>query len=130
MTCGFTKRQKEMEKRKVHKMLLYFRQNHYPPVFGAEYQRRTFRDLQKHNLIRINSEGKIILTLSGEKAIAAGGIKYLRAIEFEEELAKEAPKLKREKKLLLSIILILVICLIFLLWKEDDFTISFLEHII
>ena len=107
----------------THRRILEeFRSNDQPSTLEKDKEKKVFFELQNYNLLRLNSEGKIIITPQGEEAISVGVEKYIRTLKFERELAKKAPKLKREKKILTLLVIILSLSLIFLLFFDTTDT--------
>ena len=101
-------------------MLLHFRNNKVFPEMNLEADKRTFRELQRYNLLRVNSQGEWVLTRKGEESLKMGVKKYIKAEKFEEELAREAPGLKTQRNLLLLLSVLLIGFLAFLLISSPD----------
>lgn len=109
-----------MKKSKFDTTLEFFLDNNKLPVFQGQKEKTIFAKLQKYNLIRVNSVGDIVITSEGEKALTVGVNTYIHALKFEKQLAKEAPALKRQKKILIGLTFILTILLVYTLTKEVE----------
>ena len=103
-----------------HSLLETFRSNHQPSVLKSEKEKKAFYQLQKYNLVRLNSEGRIVITGQGEEAIVTGVEQYIKNLRFEQKLAKEAPKLKREKKILYFLIFLLLLSLLAVIFFDAN----------
>ena len=89
-------------------MLLHFRKTSLMPALEAETDKRIFRELQRFYLVRFNSKGDWVITRKGEEALKMGVKKYIKAEKFEDRLAKEAPRLKKQKNILIALIVLLI----------------------
>ena len=113
-----------MDDSKLTQMLLHFRNSNLLPEINSEADKRIFRELQRYNLLRVNSQGDWVVTRKGEVALKMGVKAYMKTEKFEEQLAREAPGLKTQRNLLLIVSVLLIGFLVFLLISSPDFIIK------
>lgn len=113
-----------MDDSKLTQMLLHFRNSNLLPEINSEADKRIFRELQRYNLLRVNSQGDWVVTRKGEVALKMGVKAYMKTEKFEEQLAREAPGLKTQRNLLLIVSVLLIGFLVFLLISSPDFIIE------
>ncbi|TBW30257.1 hypothetical protein [Gramella sp. KN1008] len=101
-----------MNDHKLTQMLMQFRANSLFPELQSDNDKRMLRELQRYYLVRVNSKGDWVVTRKGEEALKIGVKKYIQAEKFEAELARSAPSLKKQKNILLGMIVILMSILI------------------
>lgn len=119
-----------MNDSKLTQMLLHFRNSNQLPEINSEAGKKIFRELQRYDLLRVNSQGEWVITRKGEEALKMGVKKYIQSEKFESQLAKEAPRLKRQKNILLMLCVLLIGFFILLLVSIPDTLINVLGEII
>ncbi|MCM8568914.1 hypothetical protein NE848_05965 [Gramella jeungdoensis] len=116
-----------MNDQKLTQMLLHFRKTSLLPALEAETDKRIFRELQRYYLVRLNSRGEWIITRKGEEALNMGVKKFIKAEKFENQLAKEAPRLKRQKNILMLLVALLLCFFVFLVVSSPQTLIGLLD---
>ncbi|MCG9970722.1 hypothetical protein [Christiangramia crocea] len=113
-----------MNDHKLTQMLLQFRTSSLFPALESDMDKRILRELQRYYLVRVNSKGDWIVTRKGEEALKIGVKKYIKAERFEARLAKEAPGLKKQKNILLTLIVVLIGLLVFMVIASPEIIVN------
>lgn len=111
-------------------LLEHFRVNDQPSVLEIESDKKIFFELQRYNLLRLNSEGRIIITQQGEKALSTGVEEYIRNLKLEKRRIKDACKLRRERNILTAAVILLSIGLILTISASTDTLLRIMSNLI
>lgn len=111
-------------------MLLHFRSSNQLPEINSDAEKLIFRELQRYDLVRVNSQGEWVITRKGEEALKIGVKTYIKSEKFEDRLAKDAPRLKRQKNILLLLVVLLMAFFVLLLVSSPETLINLLGEVI
>lgn len=82
------------------------------PGLSNREEERIFQDLQRYDLIRVTSFGKIKITERGEYALGVGVKSFITTERFEKRLIKDSLKAKTHSRWLSYLFLFVLVILV------------------